>query len=160
MQPGAPISLDVRKRIIAAWRKGGYTQPQLAAVFGVGVATIVRLIHRYRETGSVAPRARGGGAPRRLTSKDVQKLQTLVERNPDWTTAELAEAMSELLGSKVSRSTVQRELRRLGYTPKKSRSSPRSATRTASASGAASTTKSSRRRPLRVLFLWTKPART
>jgi transposase len=160
MQPGAALSVDLRSRIVAAWQTKRHTYPQLAELFGVGEATVSRLLRLFRETGSVEPRPHGGGAPRRLTPRDLERLKLLVERNPDWTTHELADALTELLGAPVSRSTVHRELRRMGYTPKKSPWSPKSATRSASRSGGSGTKKSSRRSPLRVWFLWTKPART
>jgi transposase len=160
MQPGAALSVDLRRRIVAAAKTKRFTYRQLAELFSVGEASVSRLLRLFRETGSLEPRPHGGGAPRRLTSRDVERLKLLVERNPDWTTYELAEALTELLGSSVSRSTVHRELRRMGYTPKKSPWSPRSATRTASANGGGGTKRSSKASPLRVWFLWTKPART
>jgi transposase len=46
------LSLDLRCRVIALWKKKKLTIGELAAQFDVGVATVGRLKRLYRETGS------------------------------------------------------------------------------------------------------------
>jgi transposase len=87
-------------------------------------------------------------------------LEKLVQSHPDWTEDRYAEAMRDEHGLEASPATVGRAIRRLGYTVKKSPSSPASATDHTSELDASSTETESETSPLRVWFLWTKPART
>lgn len=52
----APLSLDLRKRILEALLTSGTSQKKIALRFCVGKATVERLARLHRETGSVAPR--------------------------------------------------------------------------------------------------------
>ena len=58
------ISLDLRRRIVDAYRNGlTETYEATAEMFGVGMATVSRLLRRKRETGDVLPKkARRGPA--------------------------------------------------------------------------------------------------
>jgi transposase len=154
------LSLDLRKRIIARWKQGNITVDDLADAFMVGRATVVRLMRLERETGSVEPKPRGGGKERLIGPKGEAFIRRLIERNRDWTTYELADVYNEWAKTRVSRSTVLRALKRLGYTIKKSASSPWSERPNESSSGTSDSENTSQPSPLRVWFLWTKPART
>ena len=61
-----PLSNDLRERIVAAVRLGKYSLRQLAEVFVVNLSTIVRLLQRYRTTGSVRLKPHAGGTERKL----------------------------------------------------------------------------------------------
>jgi transposase len=156
----APLSRDLRRRIIAAWKKKDPTNDELAEQFGVGSATIKRLKRTYRETDDVAPKPHGGGAAPIIGKEQEPLVEALVQKHPDWTEDRFAKALAEEHGIQASAVTVGRAIRRLGYSVKKKRSSRKSATGETSASGAASTSSGSETSPLRVWFLWTKPART
>jgi transposase len=156
---GKATSLDLRAAVVAAHEKQGLTYEGIARLFGIGEASVSRYLRLYRETGSVARRPHGGGARPVLSKFDFRRLQALVERHPDWTTFEFLDEMNTGRARVVSRSTIVRALAKLGFTRKKSLSSPRSATRSASSAGAASTSKRSPRSPPTVWFIWTKPAR-
>ena len=54
-------SIDLRERVVAACDARDGTREQIAARFSVSVAWIRRLLQRRRETGSIAPKPRGGG---------------------------------------------------------------------------------------------------
>ena len=56
-----PYSMDLRERVVAACDEGGATRERIAARFSVSVSWIRDLMRRRRETGSIAPRPRGGG---------------------------------------------------------------------------------------------------
>jgi transposase len=156
----SPLSVDLRHRIIQAWRKEKARVPELAERFSVGTATVKRLIRRFRETGSVEPRPHAGGQRPKIPAQKLDRVRKLVEANPDWSVDELAEAYNGQEGTAVSRSTMGRALQRLGFTRKKSPWSPRNATPNALRPGAKASSRRSEPSPLRVWFLWTKPART
>lgn len=125
----AALSLDLRRRIIAAWLEQVGTWQQIADRFGVGVATVDRLVARYRETGDVAPTRQKYGSDPILTDSDVEIVRKLLEKRPDSTLPELVRALEEEHGISVSRSTIGRTVReRLGWTRKKRPSSRRSGT--------------------------------
>jgi transposase len=119
-----PLSVDLRERIVAAYGRGSMTRQQVADMFQVGRASVNRLVRRFRETGKVEPNPHGGGKPRKLTARGEKALRALVVERPDATIPELVrllEARTKLL---VSTSTMSRELAQLGFTRKKSPSSP------------------------------------
>jgi transposase len=155
-----PLSVDLRERVIKAWRDGGETYAELAERFGVGYATVSRWLRRYRETGGVEPTGHRGGAPRRITSEQEPFIERLVLANPDWTEAQLTTALREQFGIEVSRSTVGRRIRKLGYRLKKRHSSPASGIASPSFRDESSTSSKSETSNLRVWFLLTKPAQT
>ncbi len=156
----SPLSVDLRQRIVRAWQKEKARVPDLAERFSVGTATVKRLIRRFRETGSVEPLGHGGGRRPKIPARKLERVRKLVEANPDWSVAELAEAYNRNEGASVSRSTMSRALQRLGFTRKKSPWLPRNATPNALRPGAKASWKRSAPSPLRVWYLWTKPART
>ena len=109
-------SLDLRERVVAAVRSGQSCR-RVAATFGVGAATVVKWWQRYRATGGVAARPRGGSKPRALV--DVQGwLLERVAAEPHVTTRALAAELAER-GIEVSHVSVWNALRRERLTHKK-----------------------------------------
>jgi transposase len=124
-----PYSNDLRTKIIEAYQRGDGTQRGLAERFGVSGTFVVDLIRRYRQTGSVEPKAHGGGQQPRLDAKGRELVTELVTSDPDATLDELLERVAERSGVRVSNPTMSRVLQRLGLPRKKSRSTPQSAIR-------------------------------
>jgi len=156
----SPLSSDLRHRIIQAWKAEKLRVPELASRFAVGSATVKRLIRQFRETGSVEPLPHGGGQRPKIPAEKLPRVQRLLQANPDWSVEEIMVAYNRQEGADVSRSTMVRAVARLGFTRKKSPSSPRNATPHALRPGATASSRRSQASPLRVWFLWTKPART
>lgn len=116
---GAPLSKDIRERVVAAYEAGEGTYDELAARFSVGPATVSRLLRSYREHGSVDPRPRGGGMPPKIGVEDLRLLRRIVASASDLTAAELARLWTERTGTQLSRAAMQRALQRAGLTRKK-----------------------------------------
>lgn len=108
------ISADLRLRIHEA-RQAGETPSDVAERFAVSPAFVRRLEQRFRLTGSLAPRAGGGGPAPALTAGHEAALRRSVRERPDATPAE----HRDRLQLPASRVTVWRALRRLGLTRKK-----------------------------------------
>ena len=89
-----PLSIDLRARIIAWIEVGEHSIRKLAEVFAVNPSTIVRLLQRYRRTGSLQPKPHGGGAVRKLDAQAEARLLELVREQPDATLAELRDRLS------------------------------------------------------------------
>lgn len=157
---GAALSEDLRWRIIETWRKRKLTTPELAERFGVGEATVKRLKKRFLKTKSVERSPHGGGTPRKIGPEQEAIVAALVQAHPDWREDQYSDHLAKHHNIHASAVTVGRAIRRLGYSVKKRRSSPKSATVPQSSPVDGSTSKKSETLPFRVWFLWMKPART
>jgi transposase len=111
----APLSIDLRKRIIAATHANTHTLRELAQLFFVNLSTIVRLLQQYRRTGSIVPKPHGGGHPPALDAQAETRLLELVKKHPDATLEELRDR----LGIPCSIGALFRALQRNGITRKK-----------------------------------------
>lgn len=120
--------MDLRRKVIAAHGRGA-SQRQLADRFGLALSTVHGWIKRQRETGSVAPRAAPGAAPK-LDADGRAALREVIDAEPDATLAEWAGALRDRTGLQLDPSTVRRYALRFGLTRKKRRAAPRSATAT------------------------------
>jgi transposase len=109
------LSIDLRERIVAAVKAGEHSLRELARLFSVNLSTIVRLLQRYRKTGSVQPKPHAGGPHRKLDAKAEARLLDLVREQPDATLAELRVR----LGVPCSIMTIFRALERNKITRKK-----------------------------------------
>ncbi len=120
----AAYSMDLRERVVAACDEGIDSRAEIAERFSVSGSWIRRLLQRRRETGSIAPRPRGGGQPPAFGGEAAERLRRAVADAPDATLEELAAAA----GVACSVSATDRALRRMGITRKKSPSGPPSRT--------------------------------
>jgi transposase len=114
----APVSVDLRGRVFEA-RRAGESTAEVAERFDVCPAFVRRLLQRFRETGSLAPKS-GRRGPKLSLAAHAERIRELNARRPDLT----AEEIRRQLGLTCSALTVWRMLRRLGLTFKKSRSGP------------------------------------
>lgn len=117
---GGWLSMDLRTRVVAAYERGEGGYETVAKVFGIGSATLRRLVRRKRDTGCLEPDPAPHGFPPRISGPRLRSLSLLVEKHPDATAAELTDMLNERISISVSRSAVVRALKRLGLTLKKS----------------------------------------
>ena len=115
-------SIDLRQRIVDAFKKAEGTAREVAKRFMVAPKTVYNYLNLERETGSVAPRPHGGGPEPKLDEAGVQEVRAVLEEKNDRTLAEVADELDARLKVRVSRSTVQRVMDRLGLPRKKKRS--------------------------------------
>jgi transposase len=120
-----PYSIDLRQRIVEAHHKGEGSVRELAQRFVVSPNTVQNYLNLERETGSVAPRPRGGGPAPKLDDTSVQEVRTLVEEKNDRTLDEIARELEARRKVHVGRTTVWRALERLGLRRKKNASRER-----------------------------------
>jgi len=99
--------MDLRQRIVAAVQRQDYSLRELADLFAVDLSTIVRLLQRYRDTGTVQAKAHAGGPKPTLDSQAQARLLSLVQQYPDATLAELRAH----LGIACSLMTIARALK-------------------------------------------------
>ena len=120
-------STDLKERLVRAVADG---QPMREAArrFEVAVTTVKRAVVRQRTTGSLV-RKPIPGRPRAIGPAQEATLRARLEAAPDATVLEHCAWWAEHQGQPVSEVTMWRALHRLGWTHKKSRWRPASATR-------------------------------
>ncbi len=74
----APLSVDLRQRILAAYDAKEGSQRQLAERFKVSLSFIRDLRRQHRETGSVQPKPHAGGAVAKLGLEQLPIVEALV----------------------------------------------------------------------------------
>ncbi len=118
----APYSLDLRERIVQAYRNKEGTMREIAERFEVDTNTVFNLVRLARQTGQLAPRPHGGGARAKVDEAMRRTLADAVALSNDLTEKELAAELEHQHGVVVSRATVGVALRRMGLTRKKNTS--------------------------------------
>lgn len=93
----APISMDLRLRIVRAVERGSSIR-EAARRFAVSASAAIKLMQRVRATGSAAP-DRYGGHRRPLLEPHEADLRRLIEATPDITLAELQAELQRPSGS-------------------------------------------------------------
>ncbi|PSB66941.1 transposase [filamentous cyanobacterium CCP1] len=115
----APLSVDLRQRILAAYEAREGSQRQLAERFKVSLSFIRDLLRHYRETGTLQPKPRGGGAVAKVGKAQFPIVEVLVKDQPDALLSELCERFASQTGVAVSVSTMQRVVCQLKLSVKK-----------------------------------------
>ena len=111
-----PLDHDLRIRLVAAAESSMSCRAPTRR-FDVSDATVIRLMKRYRETGSVTPANMGGHRLRVLEAERDWILARIAEE-PDITTRALADELAER-GIKVSHVSVWNLLKRAEQSHKK-----------------------------------------
>ena len=101
------VPLDLRQRIVEACERKEGTYFELARRFGVGEATVYRLVRLKRERGNVI-------APIGIAEHELPQLIALVGEFPDATLEQLKNIWVSRNHRQLSRSSVVRALRRAG----------------------------------------------
>jgi len=100
-----PLSRDLREQVVRAV-EGGLSRRKAAAVFEVGIATVIEWVRVWRESGRLMPKPMGGDHRSRLKEERAWLLERIAAA-PDLT---LEEIRSELAarGKSVGYGTVWR----------------------------------------------------
>lgn len=114
-------SLDLRRKVFAAWQRGEESQRVVGVRFGVSESFVSDLAALHRQTGDVAARPRDGGRKSLATPAVLEHLNSLVTANNDHTIAEHHQSLLAA-GFALRAATVGRMLLRLRLTRKKRRS--------------------------------------
>ena len=114
---GAALSLDLRRRVIAAI-KAGTSCRRAAARFGVGVATAIRWQAQLRREGDIAAKPMGGDRTSHRIEAHAALILTTCEERPQLYLRELRDVMREH-GVETSISGLARFFVRHGISRKK-----------------------------------------
>lgn len=112
-------SVDLREKIVAAVGRG-MSKAQAGRTFGVG-ATSVKRYAKLKEEGKPLTPGKAPGKKAKLDGNAMKLLEEDLKTRPAVTYERRADLLYELLGVRVSKSTICRMVGRLGYTRKKDR---------------------------------------
>lgn len=113
-----PIPIELRERAVRAYEAGDESYATVAKRFSLNPWTLLRWVVRWRETGTLAARKKGGGW---VSPVDLDVLHAIVREARDATTEELTWEYTRRVGRarRVHRSSILRALHRSGYVFKK-----------------------------------------
>lgn len=117
-----PLDLDLRRRLVAAVEAGASCR-SVAARFDVSESAVIKLMRRYRATGSLAS-GKIGGHRRPILAAERDWLMARIAEQSDITVRALADALAER-GIVVSHVSVWNLLKREKQTHKKKRARQR-----------------------------------
>ncbi len=117
------LSDDLRRRVVEAV-DAGMSRRAAAERFGVGIATAIRWVDRWRSTGSWAARPGGGNQRSHVMDAYGDEILALVGAKPDMTLAEISAHLEATHGLRPALSTVHRFFERHGISYKKRRRMP------------------------------------
>ena len=83
---------DARDRLVHSYEKIKNADI-VAAAFDVSVSTVFRLVHQYRETGSVELQIHKRGRKPMLTLEQIQKVKETILETPDITMQEIIDKL-------------------------------------------------------------------
>lgn len=115
-----PLSDDLRNRVVAEVN-GGSSRRKAAERYAISHSAAIKVVHRVRTTGSVAPRPQGGDRRSARIEKYASEILALIAERADTTIDEMAAHLSERHAEKFSRSVIWRCLDRHAMTFKKNR---------------------------------------
>lgn len=100
--------VEFRQKILECYYNEPLSQRQLAKRFRVSLSFVQKLLKQYRETQNIKPKTYQCGRHFKLTPPHLVLLNELIEKNNDFTLAELGELFQEKTGIRVSVATVGR----------------------------------------------------
>ena len=102
-----------RSAILHFWNKGERSPTKIATLTKIHISTVKYNIAKIKEQGTIEDRPRSD-RPCKLGKDENIVLGQWLRRNSETTTNELAKKLQER-GENVSRWTVQRQLKKMGY---------------------------------------------
>jgi transposase len=112
-----PYSDDLRVRVVSAV-DGGMSRHQAAALFSVGVSSVIRWVQRHRQTGSLSAKPMGGHRRPLVAGEHRDWLLARIAAQPDVTLEEMRRELADR-GLKVGYGSVWRFCEREKLTFKK-----------------------------------------
>jgi transposase len=115
-------SMDLRERVVEAYDResGRGSQARLGKRFGVSPAWVCKLLQRRGQTGDYGPLRTKRGRKGVFTGRLLERLEKLVQQQPDVTLAELRDRT----GVTCSLAAICKTLQRLDYRRKKRHCGP------------------------------------
>ena len=111
-------SQDLRERVLRAVDQG-VPRAEIVQLFGVSLATMKRYVRQRRDEGHIRPKAIPGRPPKKRIQVQTE-MEVQLRAYDDATLAQHCEMWEQAYGEHVSRWTMSRAIKQLGWTRKKS----------------------------------------
>ena len=115
-------SIDLRKRVLAAYDSGKYSVNHIAEQFQVTTRWIQKLRQQRKQEGSIAPRPPNKGRKPVFQGENLRKLEQFIEAHPDATLEETKQYFFGVVECSIV--TIHNTLKRLELRYKKNRCVP------------------------------------
>ncbi len=119
-------SEDLRRKIIDAVERGMFKR-EVARLFGVSLSSVQRYVRMVREGSSLSPKKAPGKRPK-IDQRATRLLETDLKQRPASSLSQRRKFLERVAGVRVSKPTISRLLKRLGWSRKKGRWLPANAT--------------------------------
>jgi transposase len=113
-----PYDVALRERAVKAYESGEGSYAQVAALFDLDMRTLERWVARWRATGTLEPKPRGGGWACPI---DLTVLDAVVRERPDGKVDEFCAEYNRRVGrpQRTNSTSFRRAMRRQGFVVKK-----------------------------------------
>src|SRR5215210_8113818 len=111
-------SEDLRKKIVEAVERRGMKKSEVTRLFGVSLSSVKRYVRKFRQESSLSPGKAPGKRPK-VDERVRRLLEADLKERPFAKLHQRCEYLEALAGLRVSKSTLCRALKRLGFTRKK-----------------------------------------
>ena len=101
-------SVDLRRRVVAAYHRGEGTPSEIAELFLVTERTVENYIYLERDTGDVLPKSRKRGWKSGMNSQGEELILSWVKERSELTLAELCNRYKALYKKTISRAAMSR----------------------------------------------------
>ncbi len=115
----APISIDLRRRVVEAYKSGEGGYKKLAERFSLSWNSVRRWVYLERSTQSLAPRPHKVGRTPKIPAPKWPELKRLVMEKPDRTVSELSLEWNKRYDTNIHPSSMGRALIKAGMRFKK-----------------------------------------
>ena len=112
-------SVDLRTRIVDAYKRKEGSMRELAERFSVSHKSVKRYVRQERLTASLAPSSARRGPRPKIDAAGLAAIEEMLKEQCDLTNAELVERLESRGIVKTSTSAVSRATARLGWSRKK-----------------------------------------
>jgi len=109
----APYSLDLRTRVVSAYKNSKQTLLQISQNFSISSKTVHRWVQKYEKNGHIRPITGYQNGHSHVIS-DLEEFKNLVENNNFSTVQEIVDHIG-----KGSTSSIERALKKIVYVKKK-----------------------------------------
>ena len=113
-------SLDLRQRVVRAYKQGRRTVAEVAEQFSVSPGFVKKMLRQWRETADLSPLPHGGGRRPSLSPRQRERLRRKVRERDDISLAELQDYLRDEEQVEVHVSTICRALHEADLPRKKS----------------------------------------
>ena len=111
-------SKDLRKKIVEAVERRGMKKSEVARLFGVSLSSVKRYVRKFRQGRPLSPGKAPGKRPK-VDERARRLLEADLKERPFANLHHRCEYLEAVAGLRISRSTLCRTLKRMGFTRKK-----------------------------------------